>query len=45
MEEGAKETISPKVAAAKTTGVGRRGQAAAVAIQLLPESSREERGE
>jgi hypothetical protein len=44
MEEGAKESISPKVAAAKTTGVGRRGQAAA-AIQLSPESSREKRGE
>jgi hypothetical protein len=38
MEEGAEKSISPKVAAAKTTGVGRRGQAAAAAIQLSPES-------
>jgi hypothetical protein len=45
MEEGAEESILPKVAAAKTTGVGRRGQVAAAVIQLSQESSRGERGE
>jgi hypothetical protein len=33
MEEGAEESISPKVAMAEATGVGRRGQAVAAAIQ------------
>jgi hypothetical protein len=30
--EGAEENISPKVAAAEVTGVGRRGQAAAIRV-------------
>jgi hypothetical protein len=45
MEEGAEKSISPKVAAAKTTGVGRRGQAAAAAIQCRQRVEERERGE
>jgi hypothetical protein len=45
MKEGAEVSISPKVAAAKTTGVGRSDRAATAAILISPESSRGERGE
>jgi hypothetical protein len=41
--EGAEENISPKVAAAEVTGVGRRGQAVAAAIRVTREIKGRER--
>jgi hypothetical protein len=41
--EGAKENISPKVAAAGVTGVGRRGQAVAAVIRIAREIEGRER--
>jgi hypothetical protein len=45
MIEGAEASVSAKVAAAETTGVGRRSQVAAAAIRHRQRYSRGERGE
>jgi hypothetical protein len=45
IEEGAVASVSPKVATAEATGVGRCGQATAAAIQIARGIDERERGE